>query len=159
MIIDARSLLLISALGLLAACQPSGSGGRNISPPVANDPHLAMQLDLERGGMDLSNLVIVRLTEGSKRVEVTSMQPAVLASIEIDRQTAKTIFRINQSSDALILFSRDLPNARSFRSELQLTELEARKGFVFAVVQPDGSLKEKSFVLEKILRPDFSSAK
>ena len=151
-------LAALAAALLLAACQPSGSGGKP-PPPLANDPHLAMQQELERGGIDLSNVVVVRLLNAGNRVEVTSVLPATIAETTVGGQPAKTVFRANPAGDGLILFSRDIFNGKSFRVDMKFAELEAKKGFAFPVVQPDGSLKEQSFALEKILRPDLSSAK
>ncbi|MFA6544487.1 MAG: hypothetical protein WCS99_08680 [Limisphaerales bacterium] len=142
---------------LLAACQPSGSGGK-APAPLANDPHLAMQQELETGGIDLSNLVVIRLRNAGSRVEVTSVLPAMIAETTVGGQPAKTVFRVNPAGDGLILFSRDILNGKSFRVDMRFAELEAKKGFAFPVVQPDGALKEQSFTLEKILRPDLAPA-
>jgi hypothetical protein len=143
---------------LLAACQPSGPGGK-APQGMANDPHLVMQQELENSGIDFSNVLVVRLLRGSERVEISSVLPAILVSANVAGQPAKTIFRVNPSGDGLILFSRDVPNGKSFRADLNLAELEKKKSFVFPLVQPDGSLKEQSFALEKIVRPNFTPAK
>ncbi len=148
----------VALAALLAACQPPGSGGKP-PLPLANDPHLAMQQALEKGGIDLSNLVVVRLRNAGGRVEVTSVLPAMIAETTVRGQPAKTVFRVNPAGDGLILFSRDIFNGKSFRVDMSFAELEAKKGFAFPVVQPDGSLKEQSFTLEKILRPDLAPAK
>jgi len=123
-----------------------------VAPAVAGDPHLAEQEALAKGTPDFSNLMVVRLQSDGRRVEVTSVLPAKVAETIISGQSAKTIFRINEKSDGLILFSRDLPNGKSFRTDLSIADLEKQKSFSFPVVQPDGSLSKHSFVLEKIVR-------
>jgi len=121
-------------------------------PPSAGDPHLAEQTALEKGMMDFSNVLVIRLQSEGKRIEVTSVLPAIVAETSLAGQTAKTIFRVNEKSDGLILFSRDLPNGKSSRTEMTLAELEQKKSFSFPVVQPDATLKERAFTLEKIIR-------
>ena len=153
-----RSIFWIIGWGvLLAACQLSGAGGKP-PPMINNDPHLALQQEMEQGGIDLSNLVIVRLQHAGKRFEVTSVLPASVAGVKVGGQPAKTIFRVNPAGDGLILFSRDILNGKSYRVSMTFAELEAKKGFVFPVLQPDGTLKEQSFTLEKVLRPDLAPA-
>jgi predicted small lipoprotein YifL len=142
--------MMLLALAL-AAC------GKAPSPPAvvtaaAGDPHAAEQAALETGTLDFSNLLIIRLQSEGKRLEVTSVLPAVVAETTVSGQSAKTIFRVNEKSTGIVLFSRDLPNGKSFRTELTIAELEQNKTFNFPVVQPDASLKERSFALEKIIR-------
>lgn len=142
-------LLLASALG---ACQQSSPPA---PPPAiaANDPHALMQADMEKASMDFSRVVVVRLTSEGKRVEVTSVMPAPISQAEVAGQSAKTIFAVNGAGNGLILFSRDILKASSFRTEMKFAELESGKGFKFPVVQADGSLQEREYVLEKIVIP------
>ena len=139
-------LNLAAAVMLLAAC------GKTPPPPVAGDPHAAEQAKMEAGGLSFANVMVVRLQSQGKRVEVTSILPATVAEATIGGQTAKTIFRVNEAGTGLVLFSRDLLNGKSFRTELTLAALEQQKSFSFPVVQPDAGLKERSFALETIIR-------
>jgi hypothetical protein len=153
-----RTLLLILALsaGLVVAC------GRAPEAPLtvaADDPHARLQAEMERGGMDFSNVIVIRLQSEGKRVEVTSVLPATIAEAKVSGHEARTIFRINPAGDGMVLFSRDILKGSSSRVDLPLAQLESRKGLSFPVVQPDGSLKEQSFALERILRPDLTPAK
>jgi hypothetical protein len=134
----------------LAACGKAPPPA--VKAPVAGDPHVAEQTALEKSTLDFSNLMVIRLQSDGKRVEITSVLPAVVAEAAVAGQSAKTIFRVNEKGSGLMLFSRDLPNGKSFRTELTLAELEQKKSFSFPVVQPDASLKERSFALEKIIR-------
>ena len=132
-----------------------GACGKSPTPPVvvaAGDAHAAEQAAMEAGGMDFSNLLIIRLQSEGKRVEVTSVLPATVAQAIVSGQTAKTIFRVNEKGGGIVLFSRDLLNGKSIRTELSIADLEQKKSFSFPVVQPDASLKERSFALEKIIR-------
>lgn len=150
-----RFLLRLSVttllLTLLVAC------GKSPAPPVvpapsSGDPHAAEQLAMEQGTPDFANLLIIRLQSEGQRVEVTSVLPATIAEAGVSGQAAKTIFRVNEKGNGLLLFSRDLLHGKSFRTELSLLELEQKKSFSFPVVQPDASLKERTFALEKIIR-------
>jgi hypothetical protein len=139
---------LLLALAV-AGCQRSGE------PPVtaAQDAHLVAQQEMGKGGMDFSRVVIVRLTSEGRRVEVTSVLPAVIAEARVEGQPAMTIFRVNEAGNALVMFSRDAPRRTSNRVEVSFADLESRKGVVFPVVTADGSLKEREFLLEKIVVP------
>jgi hypothetical protein len=133
----------------LAACN------RTEVPPAAAlpDAHLTLQQEMEKATMDFSRVVVVRLTSEGKRVEVTSVMPAVIAEAQVSGQSAKTIFRVNDAGNALVMFSRDVPHNTSNRTEISFAELERKKGVVFPVVVADGSLKEREFALEKIVIP------
>jgi hypothetical protein len=137
-------------LALLVAC---GKSPPPVVPaPSSGDPHAAEQLAMEQGAPDFANLLIIRLQSEGQRVEVTSVLPATIAEAGVSGQVAKTIFRVNEKGNGLLLFSRDLLNGKSFRTELSILELERKKSFSFPVVQPDASLKERTFALEKIIR-------
>ena len=123
-----------------------------VLPQTSGDPHATEQLAMEQGAPDFSNLLIIRLQSGGRRVEVTSVLPAVISEATVAGQAAKTIFRVNEGGNGIVLFSRDLPHGKSFRTELSLQELQQKGSFSFPVVQADASLKERSFALEKIIR-------
>lgn len=136
---------------LLVACGKSPTAPRQLAL-TSGDSHAAEQLAMERGSPDFSNLLIIRLQSEGQRVEVTSILPATIAETTVSGQVAKTIFRINEGGSGLVLFSRDLLNGKSFRTEFTIAELERTGSFSFPVVQPDASLKERSFALEKVIR-------
>ena len=123
-----------------------------VAPPVVGDPHAAEQATMEAGMLDFSNVIIIRLQSEGKRLEVTSVLPAIVAEATVSGQTAKTIFRVNEKGTGMVFFSRDLLHGKSFRTELTIVDLEQKKSFSFPVVQPDASLKERSFALERIIR-------
>ena len=145
------TLIAVLAAVLLAACgpDPAPRAGKKKGP----DPHAIQQAEIERSVMASSQVVIVRLQSEGKRVEVTSILPADIAQATVKGEVVKTIFRVNDAGDGLILFSRDVAKSTSYRTELKFADLESKKGFVFPVVQPDGSLKERSFSLEAIAIP------
>ncbi|HEY6895665.1 MAG TPA: hypothetical protein VI279_00250, partial [Rhodocyclaceae bacterium] len=139
---------LLAAL-LLAACGKDTP----VPPPSANDPHALLQAEMEKGTMDFSRVVVVRLNRGGKMLEVPSVNPTTVAEATLNGAVAKTIFRINDQRAALVMFSRDLPNAKSFKTEMPFAELQAKGKFTFPVVQADGRLKEEDFSLNKIATP------
>lgn len=142
-----RRLLGMALLALLVGCKPA-----SVPPAAVGDVHAQLQAEMENVAPDLGNVVSVRLSAQGKRVEVTSVLPTVIAETTLSGQSAKTIFRVNPDGDGLILFSRDLLKSSSFRTEIKFSELESKKGFAFAIVQPDGSLREQHFELDKIVR-------
>jgi hypothetical protein len=150
---EAKLKLRILWLPLLALALVACN--RSEVPPAAAlpDAHLALQQEMEKATMDFSHVVVVRLTSEGKRVEVTSILPAVIAVVQVSGQSAKTIFRVNDAGNALVMFSRDVPHGTSNRTEVSFAELERKKGVVFPVVAADGSLKEREFMLEKIVTP------
>lgn len=134
---------------VFAGCQ------RPDAPPAAAlpDAHLAAQQEMGKGGMDFSRVVVVRLTSEGRRVEVTSILPAVIAEVQVEGRPAMTIFRVNDAGDALVMFSRDALRRSSNRIEVSFADLERKKGVVFPVVAADGRLIEREFLLEKIVVP------
>jgi hypothetical protein len=133
----------------LVACNRS-----EVTPVAAlPDVHLTLQQEMEKPTMDFSHVVVVRLTSEGKRVEVTSVMPAVIAEAKVAGQSAKTIFRVNDAGNALVMFSRDVPHGTSNRTEVLFADLERNKRVAFPVVVADGSLKEREFALERIVIP------
>lgn len=143
-------LIAALAAAFLAACD---SGPAPQAKKKGPDVHAKQQAEIERSVMASPQVVIVRLQSEGKRVEVTSILPADIAQANVQGEVVKTIFRVNDTGDGLILFTRDIGKATSYRTELKFADLEQKKGFVFPVVQPDGSLKERSFKLEAIAIP------
>jgi hypothetical protein len=146
-----RCAVLVVLVAMLAAC------GRSEPTPGLSgnvvDPHLQLQNEMEHGAMDFSRVTIVRLQRDGKRLEVASVMPTVVAQTTLAGNEAKTIFRVNDRGDALVLFSRDVPNGRSYKTELSFSKLAPNQSFAFPVVQPDGKLTEYTFTVEKIISP------
>jgi hypothetical protein len=146
--------LLIVIAGLMTGCDNSSRTSGTQTPAAAkNDPHAAEQAEMEKATMDFSNVVVVRLKKDDKRMEVTSIMPLVVAETQVSGQPAKTVFRVNQAGDGLVMFSRDLLKGASFRIEIKFDALEKKKAFTFPVLQKDGRLLENRFELEKIIIP------
>ena len=147
-----RSCLVALLLGavLLGGCDSQPAAKKKRDP---NDPHAKVQKEMEDSLLASGKIIIVRLQSGGKRVEVTSILAAEIAEVKVKGEVAKTIFRVNDAGDGLVLFSRDLAKNSSFRTELKFADMERTKGFVFPVVQSDGSLAERSYKLEQIVIP------
>lgn len=143
----------IAALALCAVLQ--AGCGREQPPAEARkiDPHLQLQLDMEKGTMDLSRVLIIRLTLAGKRLEVTSLTPTVVAEAQVAGQPAKTLFKVNDQKDLFLLFSRDAQKNASVTTTMAIDKLGPGTKFSFPVVQPDGSLKKEEFTVERVLRP------
>ena len=143
----------------LGACEMSSPPTVAVPPSAGNaelnarDAHLVEQQAMEKGSMDFSNLVIVRLKSNGELLEVTSVLPATVAEAKLSGQPAKTIFRVNANGSGLVIFSRDALNGKSFRTELLFSELEQTRSFSFPVVQPAGDLVQRSFTLDGVFRP------
>jgi len=146
--------LLLTTVGPMTGCgNPSGTSGTQPAAAVKNDPHAVEQAAMEQATLDFSRVVVVRLKKDGKRLEVTSIMPLVVAETLVSGQPAKTVFRLSQAGDGLVMFSRDLPKGASFRIEIRFDELRQKKAFTFPVVQKDGSLLENRFELEQIITP------
>lgn len=141
----------LSILFVLTGCHPADAP----DSPLASlpDAHLVEQDELAKRALDLSHIVVVRLLSEGKRLEVSSLLPVVIAQTEVSGQAYKTIFSINKSGDTLVLFSRDFEKKSSYKTVIKFDVLERKEEFVFPVVQADGSLKEVSFKLSKIIKP------
>src|SRR5450432_1774595 len=127
-------ILVASAVSMvLSACGPSSPPPAPASKTAASatDPHAQAQATMEKASMDFSHVVVVRLQNDGKRLEVASIMPVVVAQTQVSGQLAKTIFRVNDTTDGLVLFSRDLMNGKSYPTEMKFSELEAKKGFTF----------------------------
>lgn len=143
------ALAFLAALGLtLAGCGPAAGPS-----PATPDAHAQLQAAMEQVGANPA-IVVVRLQHEGRRMEVSSIFPMVLAEATVGGQVAKTIFRVSDASDALVMFSRDLPGKKSLKTELAFAQLGAGQSFSFPVVQADGSLKESQFSFERVVKPN-----
>jgi len=153
-----RSIGFCVIAGLLVACGSNDHSAADAvsgqSLVVPTDPHALAQLELEKPSLDLQRFVAVRIQDGDRRLEASPLAPAIVADTRLGDESIKTLFRVTPEGDKLILFTRDVFNARSHRTEILLSELEKQQSFTFPVVQPDGSLKAREFNLLQIVRPE-----
>jgi len=146
-----RAALIIACSAAALALAACGKSDAPKAKPV--DPHAKIQTDMEKG-MSFKRIIIVRLQSEGKRIDVTTLVPAEVAVATVKGEVAKTLIRVNEAEDGLIFFSRDVLKGTSYRTEVKFTDLEKKKAVVFPVLQPDGSLKERDFALEKIAIPE-----
>lgn len=146
-----RAGWIVGAISLAAFA--AGCGRQDSPPGPALDPHRILQQEIEKGTMDFNRVVTVRLRREGKRLEVVSVNPTLVARAMVGGEEAKTLFRINDRGDALVLFSRDVPGSRSLKTEIPFSQLGEKQNFSFPVVQNDGRLKEESFAFEQIVQP------
>jgi hypothetical protein len=143
-----RSLFASLLVGVLAGCdKPPGVA------PNADAQGLKLQAEMEKASMDFSRVTVVRLQYQGRRLEVASVTPTVVAEARLGEQVAKTIFRIDDQRAVLVLFSRDLLQSKSIRTEMPMAQLGEKRQFSFPVVQSDGKLKEEGFSVERIVLP------
>lgn len=150
---------LLSCLTALGFTGCNRDGAANNAPVasvniIPTDPHAIAQLELEKVSLDLQRFVAVRIQDGERRLEASPLSPAIVADARLGNESFKTIFRVNSQGDTLIMFSRDVFNGRSYRTEIPLAELARLGVFTFPVVQPDGSLKARDFKLVQIVKPE-----
>lgn len=146
----------LTALSLTACNREGATSDRPIASVnvIPTDPHAIAQSELEKISLDLQRFVAVRIQDGERRLETSPLSPAIVADAHLGNESFKTIFRVNPQGDALIMFSRDVFNGRSYRTEIPLAELARLGTFTFPVVQPDGSLKARDFKLVQIVKPE-----
>lgn len=143
-----KPLSAIVAVLAIAGCDRTPSVALNADPQG-----LELQTEMEKATMDFSRVTVVRLQYQGRRLEVASVAPTVVAEARLNEQSAKTIFRIDDRRALFVLFSRDLLQSKSVKTEMPMTQLEAGRRFSFPVVQSDGKLKEEGFAVEQIVLP------
>lgn len=142
-------LIILTFLAGIVGCHPAN---KVVHPAAATtDTHAQEQEEMEKSSFDFSHVVVVRLFSEGKGLEVTSIMPAIVAQAEISGQTAKSIFRLDAKGESLILFSRDILKDTSYKTEIKIDDIKHKQAFVFPIVQSDGSLKNRTFNLDKII--------
>lgn len=143
-------LWVLPLLVFISACHPEDQ--KTNAAATSADPVAAEQQEMEMPDMDLSNVVVVRLSSEGKKIEVTSLLPSTIATSTLKGQEqAKTIFRIAAHGTSLMLYSRDGAKNTSLKTEIKLDELKQKKQFVFPVVQADGSTRQNTFTVDKVI--------
>jgi hypothetical protein len=100
---------------------------------------------------DLTRVIVLRLQHNAQRVEVTSLDVAVIGAAKNGPPGARTIFSFTPERDKLVLFGQNVPEFKGFYQEIPFSELQPGKRFSFPVVQEDGSVKEQEFTVEQIV--------
>jgi hypothetical protein len=109
-----------------------------------------MQQELGTPTFDLSRVVVVRLTIDNERREVTSIMPVVFSETLVPDGPAKTILRVEQKTDTLILFTRDPREQVAYRTEVPVKDRTSRPSVEFPVIDATGKVTKRKVVVENI---------
>lgn len=132
---------------MLAACS---TGSNNVAVIRESSRILQIQTELEQATLDLSKVVVARMTLDGQPAEVSSLSPAVIAEAKMPDGAAKTIFRFNKERDTLVFFTRDGKNGIAYRADLPVAGAEG-KSLVFPVLNADGSTSEKKISIVRVI--------
>ena len=134
-----------AALAVLAACSTDGQLVLR-----DRDKIIATQNELGIATFDLSRVVVVRLKIDAETREVTSLMPVIFAEASMPDGVAKTIFRVEQKTDMLTLFTRDGQSKVAFRVDVPLKDLEARPSVMFPVLDKAGNAVQRKISVEAV---------
>ena len=110
-----------------------------------------MRNQLNKPSLALSKVTIVRLRDNGKRVEFTSIGPAVIGAEKNGPPAAKTLFTFSEDAANVILFSQDVKGWKAFRKEIPVSQLVPGFIFHFPVVQEDGELVVQTYQVEQVI--------
>ena len=141
-----RRAALVAFVTLLTfACSSDG-------PLVVRDSAriVAMQDELSHAGFDLTRVVVVRLKIDEQRREITSLMPVIYSDVPTPEGSAKTIFRIEQKTDTLTLFTRDPKDRLAYRVDVPVKDPAARPSLVFPVLDKSGNAIKRTISVEAV---------
>lgn len=110
----------------------------------------AMRVELSKPSLTFKEVTIVRLRNNGKRVEFTSIAPAVIGEHKNGPPAAKTLFTFSPDRARVILFSQDVKNWKAFRKEISVSQLVPGFTFHFPVVQEAGDLAVQAYEVEQV---------
>jgi hypothetical protein len=135
------------AAALILGCSSTSDGGTVLKDRAKI---VEMQNELGTPTFDLTRVVVVRLTVDNERREVTSIMPVVFAETLVPDGPAKTILRVEQKTDTLILFTRDPREKVAYRVEIPVKDRSARPTTEFPVIDATGKVTKRKIVVENI---------
>jgi hypothetical protein len=138
------------AAAALAAALVIGCGSNGDTVLKDRAKIVEMQQELGTPTFDLSRVVVVRLAVGNERREVTSIMPVIFSETLVPDGPAKTILRVEQKTDTLILFTRDPREKVAYRTEIPVKDLAARPAVEFPVIDATGTVTKRKIVVENI---------
>lgn len=141
----AKCVALSAAVAVLAACSTDG-------PLVLKDRDkiIATQNELGTATFDLSRVVVVRLKIDEETREVTSLLPVIVAEARMPDGVARTIFRVEQKTDTLTLFTRDGQSKVAYRVDVPVKDLDARPSLMFPVLDKAGNAVQRKISVEAV---------
>lgn len=152
-----RKLLIILTLPLfLGACwgESSKDDENTISldtQEISTEQATKTQADMVKdSGVDLSNVIVVRMMVDGERKEATSVTPAFISKTGEGENESYTVFRFTKDKNTLNLFSRDPETGKGYQASITRQELAKHKNFVFPMIK-EGKLKKVRFTINAIL--------
>lgn len=141
----AKRIALAAAAAMLAACSTDG-------PMVMKDHDkiIATQNELGTATFDLSRVVVVRLKIDEQTREVNSLLPVIVAEANMPDGVARTIFRVDQKTDTLTLFTRDGQSKVAYRADIPVKDVSARPSVMFPVLDKAGAAVLRKISVEAV---------
>lgn len=136
---------LFIAIGLSACATPEWRTITDVKEIAAT------RTAVNKGALDMSKVIILRLQREGKRVEVSTIAPSVVGAAKDGPPGARTVFAFSPERDKLVLFGQNVPEFKGFYQEIPVSELQPGKRFRFPVVQEDGSVREQEFTVENLI--------
>jgi hypothetical protein len=161
--IRARLFMLLGALclgGLTGCATAPGMSGASTEWTVLGLNDVKRIAEIRESISDLRpafrDVLIVRLSMAeaageSKRIDVTSIGPAVVSAVKDGAPAARTTFGFSENRDRMILLTQDVPARTAFTREIPAPELTVGKSFRFPVVQESGRIVENSFTVQQVI--------
>lgn len=140
-----RGMLLTGALMIGGCSAPDG-------PIVLKDPDkiITTQNELGAATFDLSRVVVVRVKIDDETREVTSLLPVIVAEVRMPDGLARTIFRVEQKTDTLTLFTRDGQSKVAYRVDVPVKDRAARPSVIFPVLDKTGKVVQRKISVEAV---------
>ena len=140
-----RSFVLAAALLAGACSSPDG-------PLVLKDREkiLETQDQMSTATFDMSRVVVVRVRVDDETREVTSIMPMIVAQSVGAEGVARTIFRVEQKTDTLTLFTRDAQNKIAYRVDIGVKDHQARPSVMFPVLDRAGNAVQRKVSVEAV---------
>ena len=141
----ARRAVLAATLLLGACSSPDG-------PLVLKDHDKILETQEQMGTatFDLSRVVVVRLRIDGEIREVTSILPMIVGQSVGPEGLARTIFRVEQKTDTLTLFTRDAQNKIAYRVDIGVNDRQARPSVMFPVLDAAGRAVQRKISVEAV---------
>ena len=156
-----KTLPLLLATILLSACAHQALSGDWSTYEDPKNPNKAIQQllkmhrDLDKPTINLDRVLVLRMTVGDQKLEVTSLAPTSIIA-EPNRGNL-TLFNLGDRKK-LIIFTRDGKNIRAYRKDIPLADIVPGKTIRFPVAQNPGDIVIKDIVFNELISPEEKSA-
>ncbi len=135
---------------LLTACGTT-SNWESLSLQGDTKAYLEQQKQLEKPNLDLSTVTIVRLNSGGKRIDVSSITPAILKNQAFGWAYAKSLISLDEKRENLRFFTLDIKRNKAYRASFPVSELLPGKAITFPVLGADGLATDVTFIVDRVI--------